>query len=154
MDVRLWLIELVRVPDENQDFSGISWRASFTISGSFKCDVFGFPKSLSSLQFLSWLGVRSPHLYPLSPAADYSEPGRFPCKKQTSIKFRGFTQCLWTACLVYTVACKGHSISWSVSLLRVYKLEILSLQTRNSKFQVYKHEISSFKRSLGYQVRC
>ena len=42
---------------------------------------------------------------------------------------------------------------------RVCKLEISSLQTRNfkfinSKFQVYKLEILSFKRSLGYQVRC
>ena len=35
-----------------------------------------------------------------------------------------------------TVACKGHSISWSLSLLRVYKLE---------KFRVYKHEISSLQ---------
>ena len=39
------------------------------------------------------------------------------------------------------MACKGHSISWSLSLLRVYKLEILifklkisSLQTRNFEF--------------------
>ena len=47
---------------------------------------------------------------------------------------------------IAAMACKGDFISWSVSPLRVYKLEILSLQTRNSefkntKFRVFKLEI-------------
>ena len=48
------------------------------------------------------------------------------------------------------MACKGHAISWSLSLLRVYRLEISSLQTRNfeftnTKFQVFKLEVSSLQ---------
>ena len=87
----------------------------------------------------------------------------FPKENKSSVyrrSYRTVSNLKWTKTSTVqrlAVACKGHAISWSVSLLRVYKLDILSfkikissLQTRNfkftnSKFRVYKHEISSLQ---------
>ena len=50
-----------------------------------------------------------------------------------------------------TVACRGHSISWSLSLLQVYK-QTRNFEFTNTKFRVYKLEKFEFALNTKFRV--